>query len=320
MQSGLSAGFYPPIEPYAIGALETGDGHSLYWETCGNPNGKPALFLHGGPGGGCSTDNRRLFDPDAYRIVLFDQRGAGRSRPLGSLENNTTQHLVSDIELLRTHLGVERWQVVLGGSWGATLALSYAQAHPHVVKALVLRGVFTARQREIDWLYGDGARHLYPEAHAAFLNHLAPDERGDVIGAYYQRLTCGDDTIELAAAAAWCGYESKLLTLLPRGAPFSGNPATPHARALARIEAHFFAHHTFIEEGQILARAHRLHDIPAVIVQGRYDVVTPPVTAWELHEAWPMSHLEIVPDAGHATAEPGIQRALVQATDRFSGV
>ena len=200
----MQAGFFAPLDPYATGALETGDGHVLYWETCGNPQGKAALFLHGGPGGGCSTDNRRLFDPDIYRIVLFDQRGAGRSRPLGSLENNTTQHLVADIERLRAHLEVARWQVVLGGSWGATLALAYAQAHPQALKAIVLRGVFTARRREIDWLYGDGARHLYPEAHAAFVNHLPADERGDIIGSYFRRLTCGDEATEMSAAAAWC--------------------------------------------------------------------------------------------------------------------
>lgn len=314
----MPAGFYPPIEPHAIGALETGDGHTLYWEACGNPNGKPALFLHGGPGGGCSPDNRRLFDPERYRIILFDQRGAGRSRPLGSLENNTTQHLVEDIERLREHLGVERWQVALGGSWGATLALMYAQSHPWRVKGLVLRGVFTARQREIDWLYRDGARHLYPEAYAAFVNQLPPEEQGDVIGAYYRRLTCGDEAVECAAAAAWCAYESQLLTLLPRGGPPPSGFAGPHAHALARIEAHYFVNRTFIEEGQILNRAHRLHGVPGIIVQGRYDVVTPPVTAWELHDRWPVSHLEIVADAGHATIEPGVQRALVQATDHFA--
>ena len=315
----MQAGFFAPLDPYATGALETGDGHVLYWETCGNPQGKPALFLHGGPGGGCSTDNRRLFNPDTYRIVLFDQRGAGRSRPLGSLENNTTDHLIADIEALRTHLDVARWQVVLGGSWGATLALAYAQAHPQALKAIVLRGVFTARRREIDWLYGDGARHLYPEAHAAFVNHLPADERGDIIGSYFRRLTCGDEATEMSAAAAWCGFESHLLTLLPRGPVFSGGQASPHTRALARIEAHYFAHDAFMDEGQILARAGRLQGIPGIIVQGRYDVVTPPVTAWELHEAWPGSMLEIVPDAGHATVEPGVQRALVRATSHFAG-
>jgi proline iminopeptidase len=316
----MPAGFYPPIDPYAIGALETGDSHTLYWETCGNPEGKPALFLHGGPGGGCSTDNRRLFDPDRYRIILFDQRGAGRSKPVGSLDNNTTQHLIADIERLRVHQGVARFQCVLGGSWGATLALAYAQTEPYRVKSLVLRGVFTARQREVDWLYGNGARHLFPEAHAAFANFIPQAEHGDLVGAYHQRLTCGVEDIELAAAAHWCAYEAKLLTLMPRTPPAAPAPsfASPQTRALARIEAHYFVNRSFMEEGQILARAQRLHGIPGMIVQGRYDSVTPPVTAFELHQRWPTSHLEIVADAGHATVESGIQRALVEATDRFA--
>ena len=315
----MAAGFYPPIEPYAIGSLETGDGHVLYWETCGNPEGKPALFLHGGPGGGCSTDNRRLFDPERYRIVLFDQRGAGRSRPLGSIANNTTQHLIDDIEALRAYLGIERWHVALGGSWGATLALAYAQAHPYRVKNLALRGVFTGRQCEVDWLYGDGARHVFPEAHAEFVNFLPKDERGDIIAAYHRRLTCGEEATELSAAAAWCAYEAKLLLLIPRAVYPTGNMATPQTRALARIEAHYFVNGCFLEDGQILTRAHGLHGIPGIIVQGRYDAVTPPITAWELHERWPVSHLKIVADAGHATIEPGIQKALVEATDYFAG-
>lgn len=310
------SGFYPPIEPHASGALDVGDGHTIYWESCGDPNGSPALFLHGGPGGGCSTDNRRLFDPARYRIVLFDQRGAGRSRPLGGLDANSTPHLLADIEALRTHLGVERWHVVLGGSWGATLALLYAQAQPYRVKGLVLRGVFTARQREVDWLYGDGARHLFPEAHAAWLAHLPLADRADPVQAYHRLLTCGHESVESAAAAAWCGYEARLLTLLPRFT--SPAIATPHNRALARIEAHYFVHRCFIEEGQILARAHRLHGIPGVIVQGRYDCVTPPVTAHELHDRWPTSHLDMIDDAGHATIEPGVLRALVRATDQFA--
>ena len=316
----MAAGFYPPIDPHAIGSLETKDGHAIYWEACGNPDGKPALFLHGGPGGGCSTDNRRLFDPEIYKIILFDQRGAGRSRPLGSLDNNTTPHLVADIEALRLHLDIERWHLVLGGSWGATLALVYAQTHPHVVKSLVLRGVFTARRSEIDWLYGDGARHIFPEAYAAFRNFLPAQEQGDIIGAYHRRLTSGDETVELAAAASWCAYEGKLLMLLPRPSAFMSGAASPHTLALSRIEAHYFMHHSFMEEGQILARMDRLQGIPGMIVQGRYDAVTPPVTAFELHEAWPGSQLEIVPDAGHATVEPGIQRALVAATDRFANL
>ncbi len=316
----MADGFHPPIEPYAIGALETGDGHSLYWEACGNPEGKPALFLHGGPGGGCSTDNRRLFDPARYRIILFDQRGAGRSKPLGGLENNTTQHLIADIEHLRTHLGVESFTCVLGGSWGATLALSYAQAHPERLKSLVLRGVFTARQREIDWLYGDGARHLFPEARELFEKYIPESERGDLIGAYHKRLTCGDEATEQAAAAQWCAFEGKLLTLMPRmaaGAAASAY-ASPQTRALARIEAHYFVHQSFMDEGQILARMGTIAHLPGVIVQGRYDSVTPPVTAFEVHRSWIRSQLVIVPDAGHATVETGIQRALVAATDRFA--
>lgn len=316
----MRAGFYPPIDPYAIGALEAGDGHTLYWETCGNPEGKPALFLHGGPGGGCSTDNRRLFDPERYRIVLFDQRGAGRSKPIGSLDNNTTPHLIADIERLRAFLGITQFHCVLGGSWGATLALAYAQSHPECVKNLVLRGVFTARQREVDWLYGHGARHLFPEAHAAFAGFIPAQERDDLVRAYHQRLTCGHEEVELSAAAHWCAYEAKLLMLMPRTPPAAPAPsyASPQTRALARIEAHYFVHDSFMEEGQILARMETIAHIPGVIVQGRYDSVTPPVTAYELHKSWPGSRLEIVPDAGHATVESGIQRALVAATDGFA--
>lgn len=318
----MRAGFYPPIDPYAIGALETGDGHTLYWETCGNPEGKPALFLHGGPGGGCSTDNRRLFDPERYRIVLFDQRGAGRSKPIGSLDNNSTPHLIADIERLRAHLRITQFHCVLGGSWGATLALTYAQTFPERVKSLVLRGVFTARQREVDWLYGDGARHLFPEAYAAFADFIPADERDDLVRAYHQRLTSGDEYVELAAAAHWCAYEAKLLTLMPRMSPAAPAPsyASPQTRALARIEAHYFMHQSFLDEGQILRHADRLAAIPGVIVQGRYDSVTPPVTAYELHKSWSGSRLEIVPDAGHATVEAGVQRALVAATDGFADI
>lgn len=313
-------GFYPPIEPYAIGALETGDGHALYWEICGNPNGKPALFLHGGPGGGCSTDNRRLFNPDLYRIILFDQRGAGRSKPLGALENNTTQHLIADIEHLRAHVNVDTFTCVVGGSWGATLALTYAQAHPQRVHSLVLRGIFTARPSEVDWLYRDGARHLFPDAYAAFAHFIPDDERGDLISAYYRRLTCGDEDIELIAAAHWCAYESKLLTLIPRINPAASAPtfASPQTRALARIEAHYFVNHSFLAEDQILKNMGTIAHIPGVIVQGRYDAVTPPITAWDAHQTWAKSRLEIVPDAGHATVEAGIQRAMVAATDQFA--
>lgn len=313
------AGFFPPIDPHTTGMLDVGDGHSIYWEACGNPEGRPALFLHGGPGGGCSTDNRRLFDPEVWNVLLFDQRGAGRSRPLGGLEANTTPLLLADIERLRALHGVERFDLVLGGSWGATLALSYAQAHRERVRALVLRGVFTARAREIDWLYGDGAAHVFPEAHDAFLNHLPESDRADPVPAYHRLLTCGDQSVEFSAAAAWCAYEGRMLTMLHRS-PYgaSSGYASPHTHALARIEAHYFVNRSFMEEGQILARASLLADLPGVIVQGRYDMVTPPVTAHELHRLWPASKLEIVPDAGHATVEPGVLSALVAATKRFA--
>ncbi|MDB5764183.1 MAG: proline iminopeptidase [Herminiimonas sp.] len=308
---------YPPIEPYDSGLIEVDGGHRVYWETCGNPLGKPALFLHGGPGGGCSAGNRRLFDPQRYRIILFDQRGCGRSLPHAGLEANTTAHLIGDIELLRQRFGIERW-LVLGGSWGATLALAYAEAHPARVGALVLRGVFTARQAELDWLYRGGASFLFPEAWDRFLAPIPECERSDLIAAYHARLTCGDPLVEAAAAQAWCAWEEELMTLEPQ-------PAAPVSdiaplRAMARIETHYFMHRAFFEEGQLIGNAHRLHGIPAVIVQGRYDAVTPPATAWDLHRAWPQTDLQMVPDAGHASTEPGNLRRLVMATDRFAGM
>lgn len=305
---------YEPLAPYESGMLDAGDGHRIYWETCGNPLGKPALFLHGGPGGGCYGDHRRLFDPAHYRVVLFDQRGCGRSQPLGSLEANTTAHLLADIELLREHLRIDTW-LLLGGSWGATLALLYAQRHRERVSALVLRGVFTARRREIDWLYRHGASALFPEAFAAFEAFIPPEERGDLIGAYHRRLTTGERDPQIAAARAWCGWEGALMTLAPRAsyAPGHGDQTL----ALARIEAHYFINNTFLPEGEILAHVEKLAGLPGVIVQGRYDVVTPPSTAFELHTKWPGSRLEIVADAGHATSEPGTVRKLVEATDSF---
>ncbi len=311
-----SGGLYPSIKPFDSGMLDVGDGHSLYYEVSGAPQGKPALFLHGGPGGGCYADHRRLFDPERYRIVLFDQRGCGRSRPLSSLDANTTPHLVADIERLRGHLDAERF-VVLGGSWGAALALLYAQAHPSRVEALVLRGVFTARRREIDWLYRFGASELFPERWALFSSHVPADERLDLPRAYHRLLT-GDDADAIGAAArVWCAWEASLMTLAPRSPSFTGS-AGEHARALARIEAHYFVHDAFIAEGRILADMPKIAAIPGVIVQGRYDLVTPPTTAYAVHQAWPASRLEIVPDAGHATSEPGVTRKLVEATDFFA--
>lgn len=307
---------YAPIEPYDSGYLDVGDGHSLYWEACGNRHGKPALFLHGGPGGGCLTDHRRLFDPNRYRIVLFDQRGGGRSRPSGGLEANTTADLVADIERLRIFLRVERW-LVLGGSWGAALALAYAQRHPARVTALVLRGVFTGRRCEVDWLYTEGgASRLFPEAFARFAAPIPESERHDFIRAYHRRLTSADPALHRTAAAEWCAWEASLLTLMPKKCVMPGG--APGELALARIETHYFVNGSFLEEGQLLAGASRLADVPGIIVQGRYDVVTPAGTAWALHQAWPGSKLEIVPAAGHATGEPGIARALVAATDYFA--
>jgi proline iminopeptidase len=308
-------GLYLPIEPYARGHLDVGDGHRIYWETSGNPHGKPALFLHGGPGGGCNADHRRLFDPEKYRIVLFDQRGCGRSEPNARLEANTTQHLVADIEALRTHLGVERW-LVLGGSWGATLALLYAQTHRDRVSELVLRGVFSGRRKEIDWLYQFGASELFPEAWLRFIGPIPEDERGDLLHAYHRRLTSADRDVQVAAARAWCAWEASVMTLLPRPNVYSSNEDS--VLALARIETHYFVNDTFLAEGQILRDAHQLVGIPGVIVQGRYDVVTPAVTAFDLHLSWAGSTLDVIPDAGHATTEPGTLRRLVEATDAFA--
>jgi proline iminopeptidase len=306
---------YPPLEPYDCGHLDGEGGHSIYWETCGNPRGRPALFLHGGPGGGCSVDNRRLFDPRRYRTVLFDQRGCGRSRPLGKLEDNTTALLLSDIETLRRRLGIERW-LVLGGSWGAALALAYAESLPQRVSALVLRGVFTARQAELRWLYQEGASFLFPEAWDAFSGAIPAQQRADLLRAYHARLTCGDPAVELSAARSWCAWEHEVMTLLPQVAPPARDDAA--LRALARLETHYFVHNAFLTEGQLIERAHCLDGIPGVIVQGRYDAVTPPITAWQLRRAWPQARLNIIADAGHASSEPSIQSALVAATDLFA--
>jgi proline iminopeptidase len=310
-------GYYPPVEPYDSGHLQVDGGHSVYWEMCGNPAGRPALFLHGGPGGGCSAANRRLFDPDRYRIILFDQRGCGRSRPHAitepGLRANTTAHLVSDIETLRVSFGIDRW-LLLGGSWGATLALAYAQAHAERVSAMVLRGVFTARQSELRWLYRDGASSLFPEAWARFNAPIPLTERGDLVAAYHERLTAWGGAAEsvLAAARAWCAWEDEITG--------PGTPAPPQDALLARsrIETHYFVHGAFLAEGQLIVNAHRLSAIPAVIVQGRNDAVTPPVTAWDLHQAWPQAELQVVPDAGHPSGEPGILRRLIAATDAFA--
>lgn len=312
--SGRVPGLYPHLQPFASGHLEVGDNHRIYWESAGNPEGKPALFLHGGPGGGFHPDHRRLFDPDHYMIVLFDQRGCGRSLPHAELQANTTQHLVSDIEMLRESLGVRKW-LVLGGSWGATLALAYAQAHLERVSGLILRGVFTGRACEVDWLYREGASLVYPDAWERFIEIIPHDERNDLVAAYHRRLTGPDIALRMEAARAWCAWEAELLTLRPRARSIGS--ATQSEVALARIEAHYFVNDSFLEEGQLIARAPALAGVPGIIVQGRYDMVTPVRSAWELAKEWPGADLRIVPDAGHATSEPGILAALVAATDEL---
>ena len=292
-------------------------GHSLYWELCGNPDGKPAVFLHGGPGAGCGPNHRRLFDPERYNILLFDQRGCGRSAPHASLEANTTWDLVSDIERLRALVGVEQW-LVFGGSWGSTLALAYAQKHPERVSALVLRGIFTMRRQEIAWFYQDGASHLFPDDWEAFLEPIPAEERHDLVAAYWKRLAGDDEEIRLAAAKAWSGWEGRTVKLIPDPALVSAVTADRFAIAIARIECAYMVHGGWMEEGQLIRDAHLLRGIPGVIVQGRYDACTPPRTAWDLHRAWPEAELQIVPDAGHAFDEPGILDRLIRAPDAFA--
>ncbi|MGM1058903.1 prolyl aminopeptidase [Saccharothrix sp. Mg75] len=308
---------YPEIEPYDQGLLDVGDGQHVYWEVSGNPRGKPVVFLHGGPGGGCAPVHRRVFDPSAYRIVLFDQRGCGRSTPhaaeVADLSANTTWHLVADVERLREHLGVDRWQV-FGGSWGSTLALAYAEKHPERVTEMVLRGIFTLRRKELDWYYGGGAGFLFPELWER-VTSFAPD--GDVIGTYARLLNDPDPAVHEPAAVAWSVWEGSTVTLLPRPELVEVFAEPRYALAFARIENHYFRHGAWLEEGQLLRDAGRLAGIPGVIVQGRYDVATPATSAWDLHKAWPGSELVVVPDAGHAFDEPGTLRALVNATDRF---
>jgi proline iminopeptidase len=309
---------YPPIEPYDHGFLDTGDGHRVYWELCGNPNGKPAVFLHGGPGGGCSPEHRRLFDPARYCIMLFDQRGCGRSTPHASLDNNTTWNLVADMEKLRQMIGVEQW-LVFGGSWGSSLALAYAETHPARVSALIVRGIFTLRRAELLWYYQEGASWLFPDLWEEYLAPIPLAERSDMMAAYRRRLTGDDEAVKLAAARAWSLWEARTITLLPSRELEDHHGDDSYALAFARIENHYFVNEGFLEEGQLLRDAHRLADIPGVIVQGRYDVATPARTAWDLSKAWPNASLQIIPDAGHAFNEAGILRALLAATDRFAG-
>ncbi|MBA1155904.1 prolyl aminopeptidase [Microvirga mediterraneensis] len=309
--------FYPEIEPYDHGMLDVGDGHRVYWEMCGNPQGKPVVFLHGGPGGGCTPTQRRLFDPDKYRILLFDQRGCGRSTPYASLEANTTWHLVADIERLRAMMGVDKW-MVFGGSWGSTLALAYAETHPERVTELVLRGIFTLRRPELLWYYQEGASWIFPDKWEGFLAPIPEEERGDLMAAYRKRLTDPDPAVRAEAARAWSLWEGETITLL-HNQGYSDQFGDEHyAIAFARIENHYFVNEGWFEDGQLIRDAHRLKDIPGVIIQGRYDIATPAKTAWELHKAWPEAKFIMVPDAGHAVSEPGITHHLIEATDAFA--
>jgi len=290
----------------------------LYFEECGNPAGKPVVFLHGGPGAGSNAAVRRFFDPARYRIVIFDQRGSGRSRPHASLEDNTTWHLVADIEQLRQHLTINCWQV-FGGSWGSALALAYAQTHPEVVTELVLRGIFMVRPQELRWFYQDGASRLFPDYWLDFIAPVPADERDDYIAAHYRRLTGDDQAAMTASARAWSVWEGVTSNLLVSEAAVGRFQSDEFALALARIEAHYFVNHGFLESpDQLLENIHRIRSIPAVIVQGRYDVVCPAQTAWELHQAWPEADFRMVPDSGHSAFEPGIVHELVEATDRFA--
>lgn len=309
---------YPPIDPYDHGLLGVDGKHRIYYEQCGNPDGKPALFLHGGPGGGGDVNARRFFDPDRYRIVVFDQRGSGRSRPHASLVDNTTWHLVADIERLRTELGIDRW-LVFGGSWGSTLALAYAERHPRAVTELVLRGIFLLRRAELDWLFQVGASELFPEHWADFVAPIPEGERGDMLGAYHRRLNDDDPEVRMSAARAWSIWEGSTSALVPNEDLRAHFSAPDFALALARIETHYFVNGGFFErEDQLLEGIDAVRAIPGVIVQGRYDVVCPMRTAWDLAERWPEARFELVPDAGHSAYEPGITHALVTATDGFA--
>lgn len=310
---------YPEIEPFDGGMLPVSGLHTLYYEQCGNPHGKPVVFLHGGPGAGCNPKCRRFFDPAVYRIVLFDQRGCGRSTPHAELRENTTWDLVADIERLRQHLRIERWQV-FGGSWGSTLALAYAETHPERVFELVLRGIFMLRQRELQWFYQRGCDMLYPDAWEKYLAAIPEAEHGDLIGAYHRRLVSSDPAMRLAAARAWSVWEASTSFLMQNESYIAASAGDEFALAFAGIENHYFVNRGFFEhDDQLLRNAHRLHGIPAVIVQGRYDVVCPARSAWDLHRAWPEADLRIVPDAGHSAFEPGNVHELVGATDRFRG-
>ena len=309
--------FYPQIKPYVKHTLEVDRPHMLYVEECGNPHGVPVVFLHGGPGAGCEPYHRRFFDPEVYRIVLFDQRGCGRSSPHAELEGNTTQALVADMETIRNHLGIDKW-VVFGGSWGSTLALVYAEAHPDRVLGLILRGIFLCRRDEIDWFYQRGANRIFPDYWEDYLSVIPDEERHDMVQAYYKRLTSKDELARMAAAKAWSRWEGRAATLRGRKEVIDHYTYPYNALSLARIECHYFVNNSFLAPNQILDEVGKLDGIPGEIVHGRYDMICPVENAWALHRAWPGSELHIISDAGHSATEKGIVDALVRATNRIA--
>ncbi|MEN3746297.1 prolyl aminopeptidase [Sphingomonas sp. HF-S3] len=309
---------YPSIEPYEIGMLDVGDGHRIYYERCGTPGAKPAVFLHGGPGGGISPAHRRLFDPARYDVLLFDQRGCGRSTPHAALEANTTWHLVADIERLRERVGVEQW-LVFGGSWGSTLALAYSQKHPERVSEIVLRGIYLCTRPELDWFYQFGVSELFPDKYERFAAPIPVEERGDMLAAYHRRLTTGTREDQIAAARAWSLFEGEVVTLLPDPGLSAQHDEGDFALAFARIESHYFVHGCWLEPDQLLTGAATLRGIPGTIVHGRYDMPCPVRYAWALHQAWPEADFHLIEGAGHAFSEPGILDQLIRATDRYAG-
>ncbi len=309
---------YSPREPYNQGQLKVSDLHTIHFEESGNPEGKPIVLLHGGPGGGCPPVYRQYFHPDKWRLVMFDQRGCGKSTPHAELRENTTWDLVSDIEKLRSHLGIEQW-AVFGGSWGSTLSLAYSQTHPERCTGLILRGIFMLRQKELRWFYQEGASNIFPDAWEEYLKPIPTEERQDMLSAYYKRLTSPDKSVQLEAARAWSIWEASTSKLLPDVGLMQTFGEEEFATAFARIECHYFVNKGFLEpEDQLIRNVGKIRHIPAVIVQGRYDVVCPMVSAWELHQGWQEAELIVVPDAGHSMGEPGILSALVEATDKFA--
>lgn len=310
--------FYPEIEPFETGFLDVGDGHTIYWERVGTKGAKPAVFLHGGPGGGISPKQRRVFDPALYDVILFDQRGCGKSTPYASLDDNTTWHLVADTEKLREKFGFERW-LVFGGSWGSTLALAYAETHPERVSELVVRGIYTVTRPELEWYYQFGVSEMFPDKWERFLAPIPQAERGDMMAAYRKRLTATDKKVQLEAALAWSTWEGQTITLLPEPETSDKFGEDEFAIAFARIENHYFVHGGWFEENQLLRDAHKLHGIPGVIVHGRYDMPCPAKYAWQLHKAWPEAEFFLIEGAGHAFSEPGILDRLIYATDKFAG-